>query len=61
MNDKRCVTILTGLPSRQDKEFCNAIYNHGDWYFTQNPDGSVHGIHQLSPMKDDERVPNVDQ
>jgi len=49
-NDERCTTILSGLPSRQGKEICAPIYRRGETYLSLNPDGSIHGIHRLTPL-----------
>jgi hypothetical protein len=51
---QRCVIIETGLPDLTGKPRCGAIYRQGDRYFTVNLDGSIHGIHQLSPLHETE-------
>ena len=50
-NDQRCVIILTGLPEANGKKKCGPIYQRGDDYISLNADGSIHGIHRLSPME----------
>ena len=50
-NDMRCITISTGLPQRVGKESCGAVFRRGSEYLSFNPDGSIHGIHTLSPLK----------
>ena len=49
-DDQRCVTILSGLPAREGKETCSPVYRRGDRYLSLNPDGSIHGIHTLTPL-----------
>lgn len=49
-NDQRCITILSGLPTREGKETCSPVYRRGDTYLSLNSDGSIHGIHKLTPM-----------
>ena len=49
-DDKRCIVITAGLPEREGVESCSPLYREGERYFSVNPDGSVHGIHQLSPL-----------
>jgi len=46
----RCVVILTGLPAAEGNRRCSPVYRAGSDYFSINPDGSVHGIHRLTPM-----------
>ncbi|PLW69704.1 hypothetical protein [Pseudohalioglobus lutimaris] len=46
----RCVVILSGLPGAEGKKRCGPVYRVGADYFSINPDGSVHGIHRLTPM-----------
>jgi hypothetical protein len=52
--DQRCVIIETGLPDITGKPTCGPIYRQGDSYFSVNTDGSIHGIHQLSPLHETE-------
>ena len=49
-NDLRCVTIFAGLPQRLGQESCGAVYRRGSKYLSVNSDGSIHGIHTLSPL-----------
>jgi len=51
---QRCVIIETGLPDLTGKPKCGPIYRQGDSYLTVNPNGSIHGIHQLSPLHETE-------
>lgn len=51
-DDLRCITIQTGLVSREGKESCNPIFRSGKKYYTYNSDGSVHGIHELFALSD---------
>jgi hypothetical protein len=46
----RCVVILSGLPGAEGNKRCGPVYRAGSDYFSINPDGSVHGIHLLTPM-----------
>lgn len=48
--DQRCVTIATGLPEREGQESCGPVFQRGSEYLSFNPDGSIHGIHSLSPL-----------
>lgn len=48
--NQRCVTVTIGLPGRVGKESCGVISRRGDKYLSYNPDGSIHGIHTLSPL-----------
>lgn len=50
VDDRRCVTIATGIPALQGKRRCGPIYRLGEEYFSINADGSVHGIHRLRPL-----------
>ena len=52
--DQRCVIMETGLPDLTDRATCGSIYRQGDSYFSVNTDGSIHGIHQLSPLHETE-------
>jgi len=47
----RCVVILTGIPEALGRAKCGPIYRQGDTYISLNKDGSVHGVHRLTPMK----------
>ncbi|MFK8048380.1 MAG: hypothetical protein AB8B81_08105 [Halioglobus sp.] len=49
-NDLRCVTISSGLPQRHGQESCGPVYRRGSKYLSVNSDGSIHGIHTLSPL-----------
>ena len=51
-NDLRCVTISSGLAPAEGQERCSAILRFGDKYQSLNPDGSIHGIHVLSTMRE---------
>lgn len=50
-NNQRCVTIATGLPEREGQESCGPVFQRGSDYLSFNPDGSIHGIHRLSPLR----------
>jgi hypothetical protein len=52
--DQRCVTIKTGLQDLTGRPRCGPIYRQGDSYFSVNTDGSIHGIHHLSPLHETE-------
>lgn len=52
-DDQRCIVITQGLPERSGVKSCTPLYRVGDRYFSVNPDGSVHGIHRLSPLSAD--------
>ena len=52
--DQRCVIIKTGLPELTGRPTCGAIYRQGDRYLSVNTDGSIHGIHHLSPLHETE-------
>lgn len=49
-NDLRCITISSGLAQRIGQESCGPVFRRGNTYLSFNPDGSVHGIHTLSPL-----------
>ena len=49
---KRCIVITVGLPDRIGRESCSTVLRRGDEYLSLNPDGSIHGIHRLSPISD---------
>ena len=49
-DDLRCVTIVSGLPERVDVETCGPVHRRGDQYLSFNQDGSVHGVHTLTPL-----------
>ena len=46
----RCITITAGLPQRVGKERCGPVFRRGSEYLSFNSDGSIHGIHTLSPL-----------
>lgn len=50
LDGKRCVLISAGLTDRIGRESCAHVYRLGDEYFSINADGSIHGIHRLSPI-----------
>jgi len=50
--DLRCIIILSGLSKRIGKERCSPVFQSGSKYLSFNPDGSIHGIHVLSPLQD---------
>ena len=50
-DDMRCVLILSGLGDRNGQESCSPIYRSGDQFMSLNSDGTVHGIHLLTPLK----------
>jgi len=49
-NNLRCITISSGLAQRIGKESCSAVFRRGKKYLSSNSDGSIHGIHTLSPL-----------
>ncbi|MFK7976407.1 MAG: hypothetical protein AB8C02_09745 [Halioglobus sp.] len=49
-NNLRCITILTGLSERLGQESCRPVFRRGTQYLSFNGDGSIHGIHTLSPL-----------
>ncbi|MFK8020899.1 MAG: hypothetical protein AB8B86_14110 [Pseudomonadales bacterium] len=49
-NDKRCVSIVSGLPDLIGKKKCGPIYRQGTHYVSINADGSVHAFHTLTPL-----------
>ena len=49
-NDLRCITISTGLPQRVGQESCGPVFRRGSKYLSINSDGSIHGVHTLSPL-----------
>ena len=49
-NDRRCIAITKGLPQSIGQESCGPVFRRGDKYVTFNSDGSIHGIHTLSPL-----------
>ncbi len=51
LHDQRCIVIESGLPEREGKEFCGAIYKQGEVYLSVNTDGSVHGRHRTTPLQ----------
>lgn len=50
-NGERCVIIHSGIPKAIGKKKCGPVYRKGSDYISVNADGSIHGIHQLSPMQ----------
>ncbi len=48
--DRRCIIILEGLPERAGVETCSPLYREENRIYSVNADGSVHGIHTLSPL-----------
>lgn len=49
-NDLRCITVSAGLPQRVGQEICGAVFRRGGKYVSFDSDGSIHGIHTLSPL-----------
>ena len=49
-NGERCIVITSGLPERIGIERCAPLYQQGSKIYSLNPDGSVHGVHRLSPL-----------
>ncbi len=49
-NNQRCILFESGLPTRIGEEVCAPVYRRGASYLSLNPDGSIHGIHTLSPI-----------
>jgi hypothetical protein len=49
-DDQRCITITVGLPDRIGQEKCSPVFRRGQQYISVNSDGSIHGIHALSPI-----------
>jgi len=39
------------LPDREGIESCGPLYREQDLFYSVNQDGSVHGIHRLSPLR----------
>ncbi|MCX2975114.1 hypothetical protein EYC87_16130 [Halieaceae bacterium IMCC8485] len=50
-DDRRCIVITGGLPDREGIESCGPLYREQDLFYSVNQDGSVHGIHRLSPLR----------
>ncbi len=48
---KRCVVITGGLPDREGVEQCSPVYRHSNTYLSIESDGSIHGVHRLSPIE----------
>ncbi len=48
---KRCVVITSGLPDREGVEQCSPVYRHSNTYLSIESDGSIHGVHRLSPIE----------
>lgn len=51
-DDRRCVTVSRGLVPAEGKERCSAILRLGDQYQSLNSDGTIHGIHALSAIRE---------
>lgn len=47
---KRCLKTINSNGGSTDIE-CHAIYKTGEVYTSLNDDGSIHGIHSLTPME----------
>ena len=47
----RCIIIATGVPERVGTNRCGFLFRRGNEYLSLNPDGSIHGIHTLSPLQ----------
>jgi len=47
---KRCLNTVSSETGTTDVE-CHSIYKSGDVYMSMNDDGSIHGIHALTPME----------
>ncbi len=50
LDDQRCVVIVSGPEELVDTERCGPVLRSGEQYLSVDPDGSIHGIHTLSPM-----------
>ncbi len=50
-SDRRCIVITAGLPEREGIESCGPLYREQDIFYSVNQDGSVHGVHRLSPLQ----------
>lgn len=50
-DNQRCVIIESGLPDHTDRERCSPILRRGDNYVSINADGSIHGVHTVTPIK----------
>ena len=48
-DNQRCIIITAGLPDRTGKENCGPLFRKGEKIISVNSDGSIHGIHTLSP------------
>jgi hypothetical protein len=53
-NNKRCVTIESGLSERANSEQCEPVFRLAQRYLSTNAAGDVHGVHQLTPLSDEE-------
>ena len=50
-NHRRCVTPESGLPNDDlGKSICSPLFQCGRTIKSINPDGTVHGVHRLSPI-----------
>ena len=50
IDNQRCVAILSGPEEYAGTERCGPIVRSGEQYLSFDPDGSIHGIHTLSPI-----------
>ena len=50
-NGQRCVVIHSRIPEAIGEKRCGPVYRRGTDYISVNADGSIHGIHLLSPME----------
>ncbi len=50
IDDQRCTTIIIETPKYSGKEQCGKIFRQGEKYLSLNPDGSIHGVHSLTPL-----------
>lgn len=48
-NEMRCIKHDVPLPNGVDTE-CHTMYLTGDTYTSFNQDGSIHGVHTISPL-----------
>ena len=45
--DQRCIDFTQGPAGTTE---CATMYRHGDGYLSVNPDGSLHGYHENTPI-----------
>ena len=57
-DDERCIVITAGLPDRIGIERCAPLYRKDSRVLSLNPDGSIHGVHRLSPLAGAELPPS---